>query len=122
MSVKKGEVLEMVPAPRMPRREAWIDLPEEYAGFKVKVWVNPPAKLWAAVFSVGDNKQAAEEALRDIVLEHNGWMDTFGVALPPADTKEFWEEIPDELAAVIMTTAQLKIRELPNSLVPKNLR
>jgi hypothetical protein len=122
---KRGEVMGMVPAPKMPRRETWLELPPEYAGFRVKIWLNPPAKAWKAVWAVGEDKEtkaAAEAALRDIVMEHNGWADVYGVPFPPADTAEFWDEIPDELAAVVMISCQLEMGKLGNSLLPKNRR
>jgi hypothetical protein len=32
-------------APRVKRREVWIEMPEEYEGFRLKMWVNAPSRL-----------------------------------------------------------------------------
>lgn len=125
-----------VQAPRIQRREAWVDLPAEYAGFRVRIWVNPPSKLWAAIYTPAteetdeERKQVAEQvkqnqrmtALKQIVLEHNGWIDYDEVPYPPATTDEFWDDIPDELAAVLLTVIQREMSKLPNSLIPKKRR
>lgn len=110
--------------PKIQRREKWVDLPNEYEGFKFRVWVNAPTKLWVAVGKAGeeDGETQAQEALKQIVLEHNGWLDFDGNPFPPATSTEFWEEIPTELAACILAATQAEQSKLPNSLAPKRRR
>lgn len=124
-------------APRIQRREVWVDLPAEYAGFKVRIWVNPPSRLWADIITPQDPDETPESAkelteqvkedkrlaaLKRIVLEHNGWVDYDGEVYPATNTKEFWDDIPDELAAVLLTVIQREMAKLPNSLIPKKRR
>ena len=106
--------------PRIQRRETWIDLPEEYAGFRVKIWVNSPSKLWADLGS-GDEERA-QAAAEKLVLEHNGWLDFDGDPYPPPSLPEFWDEIPTELAACVLAAAQAEIQKLPNSIAPRRRR
>ena len=103
-----------------PRREAWVDLPKEYPGFRFKMWVNAPQRLWNDVTGGGD--EVGKAALSKIVLEHNGWVDSDGAPYPALPDPEFWEAIPTELLAVMLTMAQLEMMKLPNSLAPKRRR
>jgi len=107
-------------APRIQRREVWVDLPAEYPGFRARVWVNPPSKLWASLGSGDKVKQI--EAVTKIVIEHNGWLDYDGSEYPSPDTEAFWDAIPDELCAVLLTVIQKKMGDLPNSLIPRGRR
>lgn len=104
-------------APRIRRRETWVPLPGEYDGFEVRVWVNAPSRLWNQL-TEGD-EQDALDALQEIVLEHNGWLDFEGEPYPPASDPAFWEAIPTELAAVVLAAAQQEIQRLPNSMRPR---
>lgn len=106
--------------PQIRRRETWVPLPGEYEGFEVRVWVNAPTRLWNQL-SEGD-EQDALDALQEIVLEHNGWRDFEGEPYPPAGEPAFWEEIPTELAAVVLAAAQAEIQRLPNSMAPQRRR
>lgn len=99
---------------QIPRREVWIDLPEEYAGLRVKVWVNFPRALLLELQSSDNDRLAA--ALGKIVLEHNDWADSDGVALPEPANAAFWQLIPDELAGVILVLLNQELGRLPNSL------
>ena len=107
-------------APQIQRREKWVDLPDEYPGFRVRIWVNSPTRLWADLGS-GD-EQAGQKAAKKLVLEHNGWLDFDGNPYPPPSETAFWEEIPTELAACIMAVAQAEIQKLPNSIMPRRRR
>ncbi len=107
-------------APRIKRREAWVELPDEYEGFKFLVWVNAPTKLWQELGS-GDEARGLE-AMRKLMLDHNGWLDFDGEPYPPASEPAFWEEIPTELAACMLVAAQVEMQKLPKSLAPKNRR
>lgn len=106
--------------PQIPRRETWVDLPEEYPGFRVLVWVNAPARLWNPVNNPNPvSNQQIEAALRQICLEHNGWLDFEGQPYPPPTETEFWQLIPTELAASMIEVARVASRQLPNSLALK---
>lgn len=107
------------PALQIQRREAWAELPEEYAGFEVRVWINAPAKLWSALTGEDDDTMAA---LKQLVLAHNGWLDFDGEPYPPASDEVFWEEIPTELAACILVATQQEMQKLPNSMAPQRRR
>jgi hypothetical protein len=119
-------------APRIQRREKWLDLPDEYAGFKIKVWINAPTKLWNDILYAEEydetNDSEAEtdrktdivfNALKQIVLEHNGWLDFDGNPIPAANTIEFWDTIPTELSACIIAAVQRGAYDLPNSMRPQ---
>lgn len=106
--------------PQIRRRETWIVLPGEYEGFSFRVWVNAPGKLWADINS--GNEKKAVEALQQVVLEHNGWLDFDSNLYPPADTPEFWQAIPTELAACVLVSTQTEMQKVPNSLAPMSRR
>jgi hypothetical protein len=104
---------------RIPRREVWADLPEEYAGFRVKLWINYPRRLQDDLRS-GDTERVSA-ALSQLVLEHNGWQDEDGTPLPPTTDPTFWQAIPDELAAVVIITVNREAQRLPNSLASRKV-
>jgi hypothetical protein len=106
--------------PRLPRREAWIELPPEYPGFRVKVWVNYPRRLNDELAS-GESERIVG-VLRQIVLEHNGWSDTDGTPFPQANTAAFWDAIPDELAAAVIVLVREQVGKLAGSLVTRSGR
>ena len=118
MSKNNGSVVTM--GPQIQRREAWVDLPEEYAGFKVKIWVNAPNTLWDDTKSTDETKVAA--AVKRIFLEHNGWRDYEGNTYPSPTEDDFWQQIPTELATVMIVVAQKEAATLPNSMLPKRQR
>lgn len=112
--------------PQVKRREVWIELPDEYAGFRFKAWVNAPSKLWtqlgatAPEWAEPEERERVEdarfEAMNRLVLEHNGWLDFEGEAYPATTEAEFWEAIPTELAACILVALQAEMQKLPNSI------
>jgi hypothetical protein len=127
--------------PQTPRRERWLDLPDDYgqAGMRVKFWVNYPRSVQRDLMG---GEEATKRALLQIVLEHNGWLDFDGSPYPPANdpgekcTAEhpegetcpgmirdgFWEAITDELAAVLIVMARLEAGKLATSLIPDQRR
>lgn len=108
--------------PRFMRREKWIELPgEEYAGHSIRIWVNPPARIWNLIMG-GRNSSEIEEGLTQVILEHNGWTDFDGNPLPAPTDTEFWREIPTELAGLIIQEAQAEANRLPSSLAPRRKR
>ena len=113
--------------PRMPKRLRWVDLPsvdssgqEAYPEFKVKLWVNYPAALLNEIRS-GDHPRV-KAALQKIVLEHNGWLNEEGEPFPPTSDEDFWEIIPTELAAIIISHVQTETTRLPNSILQERQR
>lgn len=106
--------------PQVKRREAWVDLPAEYEGFKFRVWLNAPTRIWAEL--TGENEAQSLEALRSLVLEHNSWLDFDGQPYPPANEAKFWEDIPTELAACMLVATQVEMQKLPNSIAPQRRR
>ena len=108
--------------PQIQRRESWVELPDAYAGFRFKIWVNAPSRLWTAVGQADENEKEAQAALRQIVLEHNGWRDFDGQPYPPPGEPAFWDEIPTELLACMLVETQREMGKLPNSLAPTRRR
>jgi hypothetical protein len=99
--------------PRVRRREDWVELPAPYAGFRFKLWMTAPTRVWMTIGAGGDD---AEAALRAVVLAHNGWSDEDGTPFPPADAGDFWAAIPTELAALVLRAAQLELGRLGEAL------
>jgi hypothetical protein len=108
-----------IEGPRVRRREEWVALPEPYQGFRFRLHVNASTRTWMRVAAGGDD---AEAALRSLVLEHNGWCDEEGAPYPPATEAAFWEEIPTELAALVLKASQVEMGKLGSSLGPSGLR
>ena len=106
--------------PQIKRRTAWVALPDEYEGFEFEVWVNAPTRLWTQL--TGGDEDAAQEAMRKIIIGHNGWLDFDGEPYPPADDPRLWEEVPTELAVCVLAAAQKEMTKLPNSLAPTGRR
>lgn len=106
--------------PQIKRRETWVELPAEYEGFKFRVWLNAPARLWGDLNA--DNEKQTLAALQQLVLEHNGWLDFDGKPYPPASEPQFWTEIPTELAACMLVATQTEMQTLPNSIAPQRRR
>lgn len=108
--------------PKIQRREKWVELPDEYKGFEVKIWVNAPTKLWTAIGNAARDEAAAQDAAQKIVIEHNGWLDFDGTPYPQPGTLEFWEDIPTELAGLIFALIQHEMGNLPNSIATQRRR
>lgn len=106
--------------PRLPRREVWVDLPDEYPGFQVQFWVNYPRRLNDDLRSGDDGRILS--ALQQVVVGHNGWCDGDGAPFPPGSSKEFWDAIPDELAATLIILLMEQVGKLAASLRAKNGR
>ena len=99
-----------------------MELPGEYEGFRFRVWLNAPTRIWNQLTGEASGEAEMHEALRQLVLEHNGWLDFEGNPYPPAGEAKFWEEIPTELAACILSAAQVEMQKLPNSIAPQRRR
>ena len=106
--------------PQIKRREVWLELHEEYEGFKFLAWVNAPAHLWATMHTGTEEDRL--ERVGKIVREHNGWQDFDGNPYPPATDPEFWRQIPTDLAAAVLTVARQESQQLPNYLAPRKKR
>jgi hypothetical protein len=105
--------------PRVRRREDWVELPEPYAGFRFRLWMTAPTRVWMTIGAGGDD---AEAALRSVILGHNGWADEDGTPFPPADSTAFWEAIPTELAALVLRAAQVELGRLGEALAASRRR
>ena len=114
------------PALRMPRREMWVELPQDaYPGFEVRLWVNYPTKERESIKS-GDVDRALT-ALQHVVLAtrvrngtavvFEGWPDEDGNPLPPPTERAFWDAIPDELAATLISLLVVESERLPKSIL-----
>lgn len=107
-------------APRMPKRTAWIELPDEYgaAGMEMLVWTNYPHGIGNALRGL-QGTDAFKAALSAVVLEHNGWLDADGEPLPAAQSEDFWwgDDVPDELVGVVLVI----LADVPQR-YPKGLR
>ena len=112
---------EQIIGPRITRRYSWVELPEEYAGFKFKLWVNAPTKLWNQLTEGGDEAEM-RAAIRQLIIEHNSWRNFDGEPFPAANSPEFWDEIPTELAALIIVSSQAEIEKLPFSVAATRQR
>lgn len=108
--------------PQIKRRETWLELPGDYKGFKVRVWVNAPSKLWSDIQRGDEDELLALDALSKIVLEHNGWLDFEGEPYPPATDPAFYDEIPTELLGCVMAAVQQEMTALPNSMTARSRR
>ena len=91
--------------PQIKRRTAWIDLPKEYEGFKFEVWLNAPTHHWTDLMG-GTDEEVILSAVKTIFLQHNGWLDFDGNPYPQTTTNKFWEQIPNELMALMIIEAQ----------------
>jgi hypothetical protein len=111
------------------KKTSWIDMPDEYAGMKIRIWVNYPADFDVQIQS--RNNDIIRATLKQIFLEHNGWTDPEEVAkaaaegrtpvpLPPPTTDEFWNGIPNELAGALMLLVNRETLKLPNLLLKQN--
>lgn len=111
-----GDDIPVVSGVRIPRRERWVTLPGEYGelGMQFLMWVNFPRRINTAITEAEDEAER-QQALMQIVLEHNGWIGTDGEPLPPANDPKFWEDVPDEVAGAILVCIMLETSELPNS-------
>lgn len=108
------------------KKTTWMELPGEYAGMKVQVWVNYPSDFDTQIGS-RDNDNI-RNACKRIFLAHNSWVSPEEaeaaaregrppVPLSPPTTDEFWEQIPNELAASMLLLLNRETLKLPKSLL-----
>lgn len=105
--------------PRMPKRTAWVPLPDSYgeAGMELLVWTNYSHAVGNALRGL-KGTEAFKEALADVALAHNGWLDEDGEPLPPMDADFWWSDaISDELVGVVLVL----LGDVPQRF-PKGLR
>jgi hypothetical protein len=105
--------------PRMPKRTAWVDLPDEYgaAGMRMRVVTNYTYGTWKALQGLAE-AGGLDAALTATVLEHNGWCSEDGTPLPPCDTAGFWwlDAVSPELVGVVIATLLDVPRQYPKGL------
>ena len=111
------------------RKSTWMEMPDEYAGMKVRVWVNYPNDFDNQMSS--KDSKIIRDAAKQIFLEHNGWVtpEEYELAqkenrtprpMPQPTTDEFWELVPNELAGALLLLLNRETLKLPNSLMKKN--
>lgn len=117
------------PSLRGRRKEKWVIVhAEDYPGFAIKIWVNHPRYLAQDFRHIDATIQ--KTALNKVILEHNGWLDEEDKLIPQPNQElepgepDFWDVIPDELAALLFSLITLESSELSFSTVAerRNIR
>lgn len=112
------------PGPRIPRKQEWFTMPDEYGQtdppMRVKLWVTYPRRLIDDIRSGDPERQ--RPALRQIVLAHNDWVNEDGESLPPADTEEFWEQVPDIIAGALVAMITVEVGKVAASVMRRQRR
>lgn len=104
--------------PRIPRREVYVDIGEEYPGFRAKLWVNYPRRLIDDLRQT-DDLERSKAALGQMVVEHNGWVNYDGTEFPPASEPAFWDAIPDELAGALIALVNREAGKLASDVTAR---
>jgi hypothetical protein len=109
--------LQAIPHPsRWGKRYAWLELPEPYEGFQMRIWVNYPNKLDQDIAAGGDSRR---NALKAIFVQHNNWPDiedeTKLLEQPSEDA--FWNKIPNELLGILIAGLNLEVSRIPKLMV-----
>jgi hypothetical protein len=90
--------------PHIPKRTEWLSLPEPYgaAGMRALVWTNYPNRYLRALQG-GAGADGLEDALKALVIEHNGWLGEDGEPLGDCQSEGFWwsDAASAELVAVV---------------------
>lgn len=112
--------------PRASRPDKWVNLAEdgEYAEHQIRIRLRVPDSIMN--LTVMGDVRAYHDGLRQIVLEHNGWLDPEKdepVVLPPTDQlckHDKW--LDDELARELISFADAMTRAAaqPDVLVRRN--
>lgn len=108
------------------KKMAWLDMPEEYAGMQVRVWVNYPNAFDQDIQS-RDN-EVMRSALKQIFSEHNGWVTPeeieraaregrSPIPMPQPNTDDFWGQAPNELVGAMILLLNRETVKFPNSLM-----
>jgi hypothetical protein len=98
----------------VPRREAWIDLPEPYSELKMLVWQNYPRRLNYELASRDAGRIL--NALKTIMLGHNNWQSADGVPLPPTSEQRFWDDVSDELVLAVFIVLGVEVGKFMDSM------
>jgi hypothetical protein len=110
------------------KKTAWMDMPDDYSGMKIRVWVNYPNDFDQEISSRDPDK--LRNIVKQIFLEHNGWVTPDEVEaaarenrtprpMPQPTTDEFWQLIPNELAGAVLLLLNRETMKLPNSLIQR---
>jgi hypothetical protein len=102
---------------REPRVERWVSL-EGLPDFQIRAWLNHPWRLRQDLIS-GDAKRF-HAAFRQVVLEHNGWLDGAGEPYPSveADPAAFWNALSTPLARTMLRSIYTEANALGNFPMP----
>lgn len=82
----------------MPRRVVEVSLPEPYACFTVRLWINLPQSLWREMMS--NDLDTCAAAFGKMVVSHD-LVDFDGNPYPPGGSPDLYRELPTELVRVI---------------------
>ena len=99
----------LVSGKRLPKRIVTFPLPAPYDDFSVTAWVNFSQELAEELRS--QDIKRGQAALLQIVCGHD-LVDFNGKPFPPADDPRFWQEIPNDLAAVIVNAINSQVGRL----------
>lgn len=111
------------------KKSAWMEMPGEYAGMKIRVWVNYPNDFDSQIGS--RDQKIIRDAVKQIFLEHNGWVTPeeyekaqsegrSPVPMQQPTTDEFWELIPNDLAGALLLLLNRETLKLPKSLMEES--
>lgn len=110
-----------ISGPRAPRRLQWIPLAADgdYAGHQVYARIRYPDTL-NVKFSSGDFEQI-KSALREVVLEHNGWIDPdTEEPLPAASEDGFWASLAQEEVLLMLRAVGAARKKVLTGLLETN--
>lgn len=107
--------------PRIPKREVWVDLPDAYPGFRFRAWVNAPKRI-VEMLSPEHGETGVRSMLKQCITQHNGWVDYDGQEYAQPTEDAFWDEIPTELATLVIALYQEEVFKLPNSVIARGRR
>lgn len=100
--------------PRLPKRQVWRDLPEDYAGFRAQFWANHPPEVFDGVDT--NTIEGWRGVFEKVITAHNNWRDENGEPYPPATDPTFIRRIPTELVEVLIVIYGEARSALPNLL------
>lgn len=106
------------PARRLPRRVERVRLPAPYDDFSVTAWLNFPRSLIVRLQALPrDTPEGDAEAGRligQIVIDHD-LVDFDGAPYPPTTDPAFWEEIPPDLQAILISEVFGRVGKVPKA-------
>jgi hypothetical protein len=110
---------------RIANRTPWVRLDDPYDNLEVRVWLDYPqwvADLWLDPQKDETTEQFTArrmEACKNVFMDHRGedggpWEDDDGI-LPTPDNDDFWQRIPNQLAAAMIRAFGDELRGNPTN-------